>query len=133
MAFVRKIKRQPGQKKIRNVVEGKVAGGATPKITLAKNLQVPDRCGHQSSAHSFPWSPLPPRREPQQTHDTHSAKHLSPAIFRNKHPCTKRAHRGAELQSRRHHAVGNSPVLRWYMLRDHLGRARERHRFPYAK
>jgi hypothetical protein len=43
MAFVRKIKWQPGQEKVRNVVKGKVPGGTTPKIAFAKNLQVPDR------------------------------------------------------------------------------------------
>src|SRR5262252_5197861 len=64
--FVVEIIRQPGQKKVRKIIEGEMSGGTSPKRALCKNLLVSDARRTRLPLVVLPRHPFPPRRKPQQ-------------------------------------------------------------------
>src|SRR5438045_7664611 len=99
MAFMRKIRREPRQKKVGEVIKAKVAGRTSPEIGLLENFQVADE--GRGSGRGRVWVgglPAKPCGQPEETGKSHPKKNGAPAVFRDEQTGTERADGRTKLQ-----------------------------------
>src|SRR5258708_1552791 len=106
MAIMRKVRREPRQKKIGQVIKAKVAGRTSPEIGLFENCPVADE-GRGSDRARAGSSGLPakPRGNPKKAGKSHPKENRAPAVFGNKQTGTERADGRSELQARGNYSV----------------------------
>src|SRR5437879_2578780 len=122
MAIMRKVRREPRQKKIGKIIKAKVARRTSPEIGLFENCPVADE-GRGSNRARAGSSRLPakPRGNPKKAGKPHPKEHRAPAVFRNQQTGTERADGRPELQAGGNYTVGQASAFRWNVLGNQFG------------